>query len=184
MISQAVLSHGLEIALGPGVGDRVIATAETHNASVAQAHQMIDRDATALDIVVADHVHPGNSNVVPRDCHGGDFTGNLAKHLLGEAVGDEYQSLDLKLLKGVDFCPLQSWVISPADQHCGEPVLPHLGLNTIEDLGENRVVKIEHEDAEGATLFGRQTPRCGVGSIAQLRSGAFDTLPAGITDFV
>jgi hypothetical protein len=57
-------------------------------------------------------------------------------------------------------------------------------LNTIEDLGENRVVEIEHKDTEGATFFGRQTSGGGIGSIPQLLGSAFDTLPAGVTDFV
>jgi hypothetical protein len=56
-------------------------------------------------------------------------------------------------------------------------------LNAIEDLGENRIVKIEHEDAEGATFFGRQTPRCGVGSIAKLRGSSFNPGATGVTDF-
>jgi hypothetical protein len=56
-------------------------------------------------------------------------------------------------------------------------------LDTIEDLGENGVVKIEHKDTECATFFGRQTSGGGIGSIPQLLSGAFNALPAGITDF-
>jgi hypothetical protein len=56
-------------------------------------------------------------------------------------------------------------------------------LNTVEYLGENGVVKIEHEDTECATFFGRQTSGGGIGSIPQLLSSTFNTLPAGITDF-
>jgi hypothetical protein len=99
-------------------------------------------------------------------------------------MGDENQSFDLELLEGVNLRSFQSGVISPADQHGGEPVLSDLCLDTIEDLGENRVVEIEHEHTEGATFFGRQTSGGGIGSIPQLLSGAFDTLPAGITDFL
>jgi hypothetical protein len=145
---------------------------------------MIDRDATTLHIVVTDHIHSRDGDVVSCDSHGGDFAGNLPEHRLREAMGDENQSFDLELLESVNLRSFQSGVISPADQHGGEPVLSDLCLNTIEDLGENRVVEIEHKDTEGATFFGRQTSGGGIGSIPQLLSGAFDTLPAGVTDFV
>jgi hypothetical protein len=56
-------------------------------------------------------------------------------------------------------------------------------LDTIEDLREDRVVKIEHQDTEGAALFGSQTPCRGVGSVPQLLSSAFNPDATGVTDF-
>jgi hypothetical protein len=68
---------------------------------------------TTLHIVVTDHVHPGNSDVISRDSHGGDLAGNLPEHRLREAMGNQNQTFDLELLQGVDLGSLQSGVIPP-----------------------------------------------------------------------
>jgi hypothetical protein len=171
LVSQSVIGHCLEVASRPRVGHRIISTTETHDAFVTQAHQVIDCEPGAGHIVVTDHVHAGDSNVVTRHGHGGYFAGDLLEHVGSEAVGDEDQSLDLKLLKGVDFRSFQCRVFSAADQHGGEPVLSDLCLDTIEDFGKNRVVEIKDQYSERPTLFGYEASGGGVWSISELSRG-------------
>ena len=75
--------HGFSVALRPQVGHRVIPAIEVGDAGVAEAHQVIYRQACPCHIVVTDGVHPRDRDIASRDGDGGNLGGDLTEKFGG-----------------------------------------------------------------------------------------------------
>ena len=71
---------------------------------------------------------------------------------------------------------------SPGDEHRAVAVRSHLGLDPVEDLGEDGVVQVEHEDADGPAASVGQASGGGVGPVAEFGRRAQDGLTTGVAD--
>jgi hypothetical protein len=105
---------------------------------------MIDSHPGASNVVITDHVQSWNRNVVASHGDRRDFACHLSQALRTQAVRDEDESLDLELQQGVDFVALSRGVVTSADQHGAKPLLADLGLNTVQNLRKNRIMKVKN----------------------------------------
>ena len=120
-----------------------------HDPFVAERHEVVDGEGAAGDVVGAHRHQVRDARVLAADDHGGAVGGEGPRSAVREPVPEGDDALHPELQELLELRPLGRGVLPAHDDDGAAVAAPRLGLHRLQQVGGDRVVKVERKDADG-----------------------------------